>query len=113
MSSTAAISRPHVSSPPLHSRPPISSTPAPSGEPRPAPVLSQFHSRLFEEEMKLSRMVDEKTRCTWALEASKPPATVPTAPVDDGAHGGLALLGPSHATIFWMLAAKKDMSRCC
>ena len=52
-------------------------------EPRTA---QEFHTpRLFNEEIRLSRLLGDETLLSWAVEAS---AIVPSAPADDGAHGG-------------------------
>ena len=70
----------------IQPRPPqvtVASTSDDFVEPRTA---QEFHTpRLFNEEIRLSRLLGDATLLSWAVEAS---AIVPSAPADDGAHGG-------------------------
>ena len=91
----------------------VSSAPVCFGEPQPAKIPSELHSRLFDEEIRLSRLLDQETLISWAVEASNPPAILPilhtpTAPLDDGARGGLPDHGEPQACVLDHRSGKEE-----
>ena len=100
---TGALTSVSVSGPPDQT---VSSAPVRSVQPQPAQIPSELHSRLFDEEIRLSRLLDQETLISWAVEASNPQSILPTltlhtptAPLDDGARGGLPDHGEPQACV--------------